>query len=126
MSPIPQTPAPQSPLRVIRTVLQTTFAFALRAPLFRVGVIVVGVWLVMAGLVVSLIVVAMFVHPGGIGMEKLFGPVFAFFALVLLSLGGACVYAGIYAKAATSSSGVAPVHPDAGRASRRPSGPVHP
>ena len=96
---LPPAMAKQSPLGVILTTFETTFHFALRAPLFRVGVILVGAFLVNAGLVLSVLVVAMFVSPGGIGMEKLFGPVFGFFALVLIFLGSAIVYLGIHAKA---------------------------
>jgi hypothetical protein len=88
-----------SPFRAGNLELKTTFQFALRKPWFRVGVILLGLWLVMAGLGVSLLVVYMFVQPGGIGMEKLFGPVFGFFALVLFFLGGVCLYLGFRVKA---------------------------
>jgi hypothetical protein len=88
-----------SPFRAGNLVLKTTFQFALRNPWFRVGVIVLGFWLVMAGLGVSLIVVAMFVQPGGIGMEKLLGPAFGFLALLLFLVGGVCLYLGFRVKA---------------------------
>jgi hypothetical protein len=99
MSQIPQTPATQSEFGVIRTVLQTVTAFALRAPLFRVGLIVGGCWLVQVGLLVCLLVVVMFAQPGGIGAEKLLGPIFGFFALFLFFAGGACLYIGLRVKA---------------------------
>ena len=43
-------------------------------------------------LVPALIVVEMFQHPGGIGAEKLLGPVIGLVALGFLAGGGACLY----------------------------------
>jgi hypothetical protein len=51
------------------------------------GIICIG-----AGLVSALIVVVMFQHPGGIGAEKLLGPVIGLVALGFLAGGGACLY----------------------------------
>lgn len=54
--------------------------------------IVVGIMCIGAGLVSVLIVVAMFQHPGGIGAEKLLGPVIGLFAFGFFAGGGACLY----------------------------------
>jgi hypothetical protein len=40
----------------------------------------------------ALAVVSMFQHPGGIGAEKLMGPVIGLVALVFFSGGGVCLY----------------------------------
>jgi len=45
------------------------------------------------GLFLTLLVIGMFQHPGGIGAEKLFGPILGLFALGLFFLGGICFYA---------------------------------
>jgi hypothetical protein len=54
--------------------------------------IVVGIMCIGAGLVSVLIVVAMFQHPGGIGAEKLLGPVVALVGFGFFAGGGACLY----------------------------------
>jgi hypothetical protein len=58
--------------------------------------------LALAGLFITLLAVGMIVQPGGIGAEKLLGPVFGFFALVMLLSGGACFYVGFRMRAAIS------------------------
>jgi hypothetical protein len=45
------------------------------------------------GLFLTLLVIGMFQHPGGIGAEKLLGPIFGLIALGLFFLGGVCFYA---------------------------------
>jgi len=54
--------------------------------------IIAGIMCISAGLVSALIVVDMFQHPGGIGAEKLLGPVIGLVALVFFSGGGVCLY----------------------------------
>lgn len=54
--------------------------------------IIVGIMCIGAGLASVLIVVAMFQHPGGIGAEKLFGPVIGLVAFGFFAGGGACLY----------------------------------
>jgi len=54
--------------------------------------IVVGIMCIGAGLVSVLIVVAMFQHPGGIGAEKLVGPVVGLVGFGFFAGGGACLY----------------------------------
>jgi hypothetical protein len=70
----------------------------------RVGFIAGGIVLLLAGLCVSLLVVGMFVQPGGIGAEKLLGPIFGFSALVLLFAGGMCFYLGFRLKRGAGAS----------------------
>ena len=53
---------------------------------------IVGFLCICAGLVSALIVVAMFQHPGGIGAEKLLGPVIGLVAFGFFAGGGACLY----------------------------------
>jgi hypothetical protein len=55
--------------------------------------ILVGIASILVGLLLTLLVIGMFQHPGGIGAEKLFGPILGFVALGLFFLGGICFYA---------------------------------
>jgi hypothetical protein len=55
--------------------------------------ILVGIGAILLGLFLTLLVIDMFQHPGGIGAEKLVGPVLGFVALGLFFLGGICFYA---------------------------------
>ena len=50
----------------------------------KVVFIIAGIMCISVGLVSALIVVDMFQHPGGIGAEKLMGPVVGLVALVFL------------------------------------------
>jgi hypothetical protein len=54
--------------------------------------IVVGIMCIGAGLVSILLVVAMFRHPGGIGAERLLGPVIGLVAFGFFAGGGASLY----------------------------------
>ena len=54
--------------------------------------IMVGIMCIGAGLVLVLIVVDMFQHPGGIGAEKLLGPIVGLVALGFFAGGGTCLY----------------------------------
>jgi hypothetical protein len=65
---------------------------------FRAGLLLAGCLMLLAGLLATLIVVGMFVQPGGMGAEKLLGPVGAFFALVLFVGGGISLYLGFRVK----------------------------
>lgn len=58
----------------------------------KVVFIIVGIMCIHLGLVSALMVVAMFQHPGGIGAEKLVGPVVGLIALGFFAGGGACLY----------------------------------
>ena len=58
----------------------------------KVVFIIAGIMCISVGLVSALIVVDMFQHPGGIGAEKLMGPVVGLVALVFFSGGGLCLY----------------------------------
>jgi hypothetical protein len=51
--------------------------------------ILVGIASILVGLFLTLLVIGMFQHPGGIGAEKLFGPILGFVALGFF-LGGIC------------------------------------
>lgn len=55
--------------------------------------IFVGIASILLGLFLTLLVIGMFQHPGGIGAEKLLGPILGFVALGLFFLGGFCFYA---------------------------------
>ena len=70
--------------------------------ILRTGLMVAGCVLVLGGLLLSLLVLAMFSSPGGIGAEKLLGPVFGFFALAMFFSGGVCFHLGFRMKAAIS------------------------
>ena len=59
----------------------------------KIALVVVGIACILLGLLAVIIVVNMFQHPGGIGMEKLAGPILGAIALALLLGGGACLYA---------------------------------
>ena len=65
---------------------------------FWIGLIVVGCVLILGGLFLTFLVVAMFSSPGGLGAEKLFGPIFGFFALVSFLAGGYCLHGGLRVK----------------------------
>ena len=54
--------------------------------------IVAGSVCILAGLFLTLIVVGMFQRPGGMGVEKLLGPIMGVVALGLILLGGICLY----------------------------------
>jgi len=54
--------------------------------------IIAGIFCIVLGLISALMVVAMFQHPGGIGAEKLVGPVVGLIALGFFAGGGACLY----------------------------------
>jgi len=58
----------------------------------KVVFIIAGIMCIFLGLLSALIVVDMFQHPGGIGAEKLLGPVIGLVALVFFSGGGLCLY----------------------------------
>jgi len=55
--------------------------------------VLVGVASILLGLFLTLLVIGMFENPGGIGAEKLLGPILGFVALGLFLLGGICFYA---------------------------------
>ena len=59
----------------------------------RTLLIAAGCLLIMLGLILSLLIVGMFQHPGGVGVEKLIGPLIGLLALGLFLAGGACLYA---------------------------------
>ena len=48
---------------------------------------------ILLGLLLTLLVIGMFQHPGGIGAEKLIGPILGLIALGLFFLGVICFYA---------------------------------
>jgi hypothetical protein len=73
-------------------------------PILRTGLMVGGCVLVLAGLFVTLLVVGMFVQPGGMGAEELLEPIFGFFALLLLFGGGVSFYLGWRVKAGAGTS----------------------
>jgi hypothetical protein len=52
-----------------------------------------GIVSTLLGLFLTLLVIGMFQNPGGIGAEKLLGPIFSLIALGLFFLGGICFYA---------------------------------
>jgi ABC-type enterochelin transport system permease subunit len=56
----------------------------------RVGLIVAGCLMVLAGLFLTFLVVAMFSSPSHMGTERLLGPIFGFFALVLFFCAVVC------------------------------------
>jgi hypothetical protein len=58
----------------------------------KVVFIIAGIMCISMGLVSALIVVDMFQHPGGIGAEKLLGPVIGLVALGFFAAGGVCLY----------------------------------
>lgn len=58
----------------------------------KVVFIIAGIMCILLGLLSALIVVDMFQHPGGIGAEKLLGPVVGVVALGFFSGGGLCLY----------------------------------
>jgi hypothetical protein len=58
----------------------------------KVIFIVAGILCIILGSLLALAVVSMFQHPGGIGAEKLMGPVIGLVALVFFSGGGVCLY----------------------------------
>ena len=53
---------------------------------------IAGILCIILGLLSALLVVDMFAYPGGIGAEKLLGPVIGLVALVFFSGGGLCLY----------------------------------
>ena len=53
---------------------------------------IAGVLCIVLGLLSALVVVSIFQHPGGIGAEKLLGPVIGLFALGFFSGGGLCLH----------------------------------
>ena len=55
--------------------------------------ILAGIVSTLLGLFLTLLVFGMFQHPGGIGAERLLGPIFGLIALGLFILGGICFYA---------------------------------
>ncbi len=55
--------------------------------------ILAGIVSTLLGLFLTLLVIGMFQHPGGIGAEKLLGPIFGLIALGLFCLGSICFYA---------------------------------
>jgi hypothetical protein len=58
----------------------------------KVVFIIAGILCIILGSLLALAVVSMFQHPGGIGAEKLMGPVIGLVALVFFSGGGVCLY----------------------------------
>jgi hypothetical protein len=58
----------------------------------EVGFTLAGIGCFLLGLFSSLIVFGMFQRPGGIGAEKLVGPLVALLALGLFFAGGLCLY----------------------------------
>ena len=58
----------------------------------KVVFIIAGILCIILGSLLALAVVRMFQHPGGIGAEKLMGPVIGLVALVFFSGGGVCLY----------------------------------
>jgi hypothetical protein len=58
----------------------------------KVVFIIAGIMCILLGLLSALIVVDMFQHPGGIGAEKLLGPVVGVVALGFFAGGGLCLY----------------------------------
>lgn len=58
----------------------------------KVIFIIAGVFCIILGLLSALLVVTMFQDPGGIGAEKLAGPVIGLFALGFFAGGGVCLY----------------------------------
>lgn len=62
--------------------------------MFGKGILILaGIVSTLLGLLLTLLVIGMFQHPGGIGAEKLLGPIFGLIALGLFLLGGICFYA---------------------------------
>lgn len=55
--------------------------------------ILAGVVSILLSLILALITVGMFQQPGGIGAEKLLGPIFGLIALGLFFIAGICFYA---------------------------------
>ena len=58
----------------------------------KVVFIIAGILCIILGSLLALAVVSMFQHPGGIGAEKLMGPVIGLVTLVFFSGGGVCLY----------------------------------
>ncbi len=58
----------------------------------KVVFMIAGILCIILGLVSALIVVDMFAYPGGIGTEKLLGPVVGLVALGFFAGGGVCLY----------------------------------
>ncbi len=52
-----------------------------------------GIGSTLLGLFLTLLVIGMFQRPGGIGAEKLLGPIFGIIALGLFFVAGICFYA---------------------------------
>jgi hypothetical protein len=52
-----------------------------------------GSLLILCGLFLCLIIVGMFQNPGGMGIERLIGPLIGLLALGLFLAGGVCFYA---------------------------------
>jgi hypothetical protein len=57
----------------------------------KIVFIIAGIMCILLGLLSALIVVDMFQHPGGIGAEKLLGPVVGVVALGFFAGGGLCL-----------------------------------
>jgi len=53
---------------------------------------IAGIVCILLGLLSVLIIVGMFQHPGGMGTEKIAGPLIGLVAFVLFSGGGLCLY----------------------------------
>jgi hypothetical protein len=58
----------------------------------KVVFLIAGIMCIVLGLLSALIVVDMFQHPGGIGAEKLLGPVIGLVVLGFFTGGGVCLY----------------------------------
>jgi hypothetical protein len=58
----------------------------------KIALTIAGIGCILLGLLAVLIVVNMFQHPGGIGMEALAGPVVGVVALAFFVGGGVCFY----------------------------------
>jgi hypothetical protein len=62
--------------------------------MIAMGLLILGaIVCILAGLLLTLLVVSMFQHPGGMGVERLLGPIIGLVALSLFAMAGYCLYA---------------------------------